>query len=243
VVEGVVTCEFGDLAAGVSANVRFVVGTPSVIPPGATITTSATVTDGDGEPTAPADSTTTLVPPTPGQSTGYVPPSGTLSTGADATPGDNTVASFTLPNTGEGAVISITSVPCAPGVCFGKTMTFSPFEGYDDPANPAKFSIAWDKSVRGSGLLSQLYALKETDTKYKIVPPCQAPPKQVKVWKGGKWVWEIKKFIQTLAAWFIGGRTGYADPSPCVDAKTLLSNGDLRFDTLFPSGDPSMRRR
>ena len=153
------------------------------------------------------------------------------------------MASFTLPNTGEGAVISLTSVPCAPGECFGKTVTFSPFTGYDDPANPAHFVITWDRSVRGTGLLSQLYVQKETSPEYKIVPPCDSPPRRERVWHGGRWHWEFHQFFHTFVGWIIGGHTGYASPSPCVDSKSILRNGDLRFDTLFLSGDPSARRR
>ena len=243
VVEGTVTCDLGDLAGGAGATVRFVITTPTTIPEGGTITTSATATVGEGSPTEPAESTTSLAPPTPGSASGFVPPGGTLSTGTDATATDNTVASFTLPNTGSGAAITITSVPCAPGVCLGKTMTFSPFTGYDDPAHPAKFSITWDKTVRGSGLFSQVYVLKENASEYHVVPPCQSPPQRVWVWSHGHWHWEIRQILQTIFAWFVGGHTGFASPSPCVDAKTVLRNGDLRFDTLFLSGDPSMRRR
>ena len=122
-------------------------------------------------------------------------------------------------------------------------MTFTPFTGYDDPANPARFTITWDKSVAGTGLLSELYVLKETSTSYQIVPPCRAAPTLERVRQGNRWVWVIRHVIETLTAWLLGGHTGYADPSPCVDEKSLLRNGDMRFDTLFLSGDPSMRRR
>jgi uncharacterized repeat protein (TIGR01451 family) len=244
VVEGAVTCALGDLAGGASAEVRFVVTTPTVIPPGGSITTSASASSGE-DTAGPAESSTTLLAPTPGTATGFVPPGGTLSTGTDATAADNTVASFSLPNTGPGAVITITSVPCAPGVCFGKTMTFTPFTGYDDPTNPARFTITWDRTVRGTGLLSQAYVLKEGETQFRIIPPCQELPKQVKVWdaKHKKWKWVLKELVSTIVDWLIGGRTGIAHPSPCVNRKDLLGNGDLRFETLFLSGDPSVRRR
>jgi hypothetical protein len=131
-------------------------------------------------------------------------------------------------------------------VCYGKTMTFSPFEGYDDPENPAKFSITWDRTVRGTGLLSQAYVLKETDTEFRLVPPCQELPTQVKVWDAKKkqWKWVVRKVLATILDWLVGGRTGIASPSPCVDRKTVLAQGgDVRFDLLFLSGDPGVRRR
>lgn len=232
VVEGTVTCELGDLAGGASANVRFVVSTPAVIPPGGTITTSATAQEGDGTPVGPAQSTTTLTPPTPGAASGYVPPGGTLTTGGDATPGNNTVASLTLPNSGDGAVVTLTSVPCAPGVCFGKTVTFNDFPGYDDPTKPIRFTTLYDRSVRGTGLLSQLYVLKDTDTQFRFIPPCTKP--------GEKTLLALARYLSGL---FIGGRSGVAVPSPCVNKKEQLKNGDLRYETLFTSGDPGVRRR
>jgi len=232
VVEGTVTCELGDLAGGASANVRFVVSTPAVIPPGGTITTSATAQEGDGTPVGPAQSTTTLTPPTPGAASGYVPPGGTLTTGGDATPGNDTVASLTLPNSGDGAVVTLTSVPCAPGVCFGKTVTFNDFPGYDDPTKPIRFTTLYDKSVRGTGLFSQLYVLKDTDTQFRFIPPCTKP--------GEKKLLALARYLSGL---LVGGRSGVAVPSPCVNKKEQLKNGDLRYETLFTSGDPGVRRR
>ncbi len=232
VVEGTVTCDLGDLAGGASANVRFVVSTPAVIPPGGTITTSATAQEGDGTPVGPAQSTTALSAPVPGQASGYVPPGGTLSTGGDATTANNTVASLTLPNAGEGAVVTLTSVPCAPGVCFGKTVTFNDFPGYDDPTKPIRFTTLYDKSVKGTGLLSQLYVLKDTDTQYRFIPPCTKPGEK-----------KLPALFRYLTGLLVGGRSGVAVPSPCVNKKEQLKNGDLRYETLFTSGDPGVRRR
>jgi hypothetical protein len=56
-------------------------------------------------------------------------------------------------------------------------------------------------------------------------------------------VWFHHHHQPTYWDWLLGGRTGYASPSPCVNLKTFIAGGDLRFDTLFLSGDPSMRRR
>jgi hypothetical protein len=232
VVAGTVTCQIGTLAGGAGANVRFVVATPGTIPPGGTITTSATARSGDSTPVGPAESTTSLVAPTPGSASGYVPPGGTLTTGGDATPGNDTVASLTLPNSGEGAVVNLTSVPCAPGVCFGKTVTFNDFPGYDDPTKPIKFETLYDKSVRGTGLLSQMYVLKENQTQYAFVPPCSKPGEK-----------KLLALVRYLGGLLVGGHSGIAVPSPCVDKKNVLKNGDLRILTLFTSGDPSVRRR
>jgi uncharacterized repeat protein (TIGR01451 family) len=243
VVSGVVTCTLGTIGGGGSANVQYVLRMPAAVPPGGTVSTSATATATGGATAGPAASVTTVTPVTPGQATGYVPPGGTITTGADATAGDNTVSSLTLPNTGPGAVVTLTAVPCASGVCNGKTVTFNSFPGYDDPAHPFKLTQTWDKTVAGNGYLSQLYVQKEGQTTFSVVAPCQPAPQLEKVWNGKKWIWRIKRFIVTLASWLVGGHTGYANPSPCVDAKTVLSNGDVRFETLFLSGDPSVRRR
>ena len=90
-----------------------------------------------------------MVPPTPGQAFGYVPPGGTISTGTTATPTNNTVASFTLPNTGPGSLIELRSETtgvatfCAGQQCSGKILFLSPFEGYRNPRSPAKLEITW----------------------------------------------------------------------------------------------------
>ena len=243
VVAGVVTCPIGTVGAGGSANVKFVLQAPGTVPVGGTFSTSATASATGGATAGPAVSATTVTAPAPGTATGYVPPSGTLTTGTDATPGDNTVSSLPLPNSGPGAVVTLTSVPCAPGVCNGKTVTFNDFPGYTDPAHPFKLTTIWDKSVAGNGLASQLYVQKAGQTTFTVVPPCQPAPQLEKVWDGKKWIWRIKQFIVTVASWFLGGHTGYANPAPCVDAKQILKNGDVRFDSLFLSGDPSVRRR
>ncbi|MGZ8753109.1 MAG: DUF11 domain-containing protein, partial [Acidimicrobiia bacterium] len=232
VVSSVVTCALGSLAGGASANVRFVVGTPTVIPPGGTITTSASAQEGEGEPVGPAESTTTLTPPTPGAASGYVPPGGTLSTGGDATAGNNTVTSLSIPNTGLGAVVTLTSVPCAPGVCLGKTVFWNDFPGYDDPTKPIKVVTTYDKSVAGHlGLLAPESVLKEGDTAYRVIPPCTKPGEK-----------KVLAFARYLLGLVIGGRSGIASPAPCSNKKDKLSNGDLRYESLFLSGDPGKRR-
>jgi len=240
---GVVTCTLGTIGGGGTATATFVLKTPAAVPSGGSISTSASATATGGASAGPANSTTTVTAATPGEAVGFVPPGGTLTTGTDATPGDNTVSSLTLPNTGPGAVVTLTSVPCAPGECLGKTVIFNDFAGYDDPARPFKLTQTWDKSVAGKGLLSQLYVKKDTATTFSIVPPCQPAPQLAKVWDGKKWIWRLKQFIVTVASWLVGGRTGYANPAPCVDSKQILSNGDVKFVTLFLSGDPGVRRR
>ncbi len=243
VVAGVVTCSLGTIPGGGSATATLVLKTAAAVPSGGSISTSASATASGGASAGPAVSSTTVTAATPGQAVGYVPPGGTLTTGADATPGDNTVSSLTLPNTGPGAVVTLTSVPCAAADCVGKTVIFNDFAGYDDPAHPFKLTQTWDKSVAGKGLLSNLYVKKDTATTFSIVPPCQPAPTLEKVWDGKKWIWRIKQFILTAATWLVGGHTGYANPAPCVDSKQVLSNGDVKFVALFLSGDPAVRRR
>ncbi len=231
VVSGAVTCTLGTVIAGGSANVKFVLQAPAAVPVGGTFSTSATTASSGGGSAGPAVSTTTVAAATPGTATGFIPPGGTLTTGADATTGDNTVSSLTLPNNGPGAVVTITSAPCASGTCLGKTVTWNPFPGYSDPTKPIKVVTIYDKSVAGLGLLQPEFVLKDGKTKYEAILPCSKP--------GEKKDLALARFLVGLVT---GGHTGIASPSPCSDVKEQLGNGDLRYTTLFLSGDPSKRR-
>jgi hypothetical protein len=161
-----------------------------------------------------------VVPPVPGTTAGFVAPGGSISLGTDATPTNNTVATFSLPNTGPGAPIVLRTETddvdtfCGGKPCSGKILFVSPFVGYDDPRQPARLTITWDRSVAGKGLESQLFVQKEPGGRIKRVFDCEP-----------------------------FHRTFLAVPSPCVRRKTKLCNGDIQFEVLLLSGDPRFARR
>jgi hypothetical protein len=202
-----------------------------------TITNHASVTSAQQASPVVADEPTHVVAPAPGAAAGYVPPGGSLSTGQTASPQQNTVATFSLPNTGTGAPIVIAQSSGATyceGPCTGQTVTVSTFAGYNDPKKPAKLLIRWDRSVFGRGLRSKTYVLKENQIVPAVVPECADDPSWTKV----------EKFIHTLLRLAGLGPWGTrAVPSPCVNKRFINADGDLSIEILYLSGDPSFGRR
>ena len=163
-----VVCHLGTLAAGGGgATIKSVVNVPGTVPPGGVVTITAAATSSGGG-SGSASSSATVQPPTPGQASGYVPPGGTLATGTTATPTDNTIISFTLPNSGPGAPITLRAENdptfrfCGGQACSGKTAFLSPFAGYGDSENPPSLTITWDRTVAGRGIFSDLYVQKDS---------------------------------------------------------------------------------
>jgi uncharacterized repeat protein (TIGR01451 family) len=244
-----VTCHLGALAGGAHATISAVIRVPGAVPPGGTVTTSSTGTSTQTGAVTPAASSVQVQAVTPGQAAGFVPPGGTLSTGTTASPQDNTVISFTLPNSGPGAPISLlaqtdaTLAFCGGQSCSGKTAFVSPFTGYSDPTLPASLKITWDKTVAGRGIFSQLYVQKATAGPVTTVPDCAARPQfdrhhhEVPGW----WAWWLW-FLLHLRDHF-GPHSGIANPSPCVNARSIDRNGDVTFEVLLLSGDPKFGRR
>ena len=186
VVANETTCALGTLAEGASTTVRAVFTLSAANPPGGTATTTATASSDQTAPaTVTATTTPVIIAATPGSISGFVPPGGTLATGVVATPEDNTIVSFTLPNTGVGTPITLSASDndadaatfCAGLPCSGKIIFVSPFVGYNDPLNPPHVRITWDASVFGNGLASTLYVLKEGMTAAVVVPECGVTPK------------------------------------------------------------------
>ncbi len=244
-----VTCHLGTInGGGGAATIRAVIMVPGAVPDGGTITTMAVGSSDQTGPTPPADADTTIAPQVPGQAQGFVPPGGTLSTGTTATPADNTIISFTLPNTGPGAPISLlaendsTLSFCGGQRCSGKTAFVSPFAGYEDPMNPAKVAITWDRTVAGRGLFSKLYVQKADGGPIVVVPDCAPRPRfdrhhhEYRGWWSW-WLWFLHRDS------LLGPHSGVADPSPCVDARSVDRHGDVRFEILLLSGDPKFGRR
>ena len=166
-----------------------------------------------------------------------MPPGGTLSTG-NATPADPTAASFTLPNTGSGTPITLTtevSTPtfCGNQVCRGKLLTLSPFGGgYDDPRHPPVLDISLDKSVvRHSGPAFRVWVQKEdTTTAPGLVPDCKSLNNHGHFW----WHWKWHRFNRG---------TKIAVPSPCVSRRYFDRQGDAHVEILVLQGDPKFGRR
>ncbi len=210
-------CLIGAIAPGANVGLDVVAQTP----PATAVSTIAVVTtvSSAGHPDVSSTAGPVTVPPAPGQAVGYVSPGGTISTGTTATPGNNTVASFTLPNSGPGALIELRSESagvatfCAGQACSGKILFVSPFEGYRNPRSPAKLKITWDKSVVGAGLNSKIYVQKAPGGPVTVVPTCQDTSHHIAI------------------------------PSPCIHEKTVYGSGDIQFEILLLSGDPRFARR
>jgi uncharacterized repeat protein (TIGR01451 family) len=257
-VEGAVTCALGTLAAGGgSATIRLLLRAPGTVPEGGTITTSGVASSDQTGPIEPgSDSSATVVDLTPGQASGFVPPGGTLSTGNVATPADNTIISFTLPDSGPGAPMELRAEPdptlmfCGGQACSGKTAFVLPFTGYEDPTQPPRVRITWDRSVRGRGVFSTIYVQKEENGPIVTVPECRPRRHDDDHHHHGRH-WR-QKHHRWLVWWFwwlfhrhdhLGPRSGIADPSPCVNARSVDRHGDVTFEILLLSGDPKFGRR
>ena len=113
--------------------------------------------------------TATVVAKSNTSSDGYVPPGGTLKVGPNSpTTGINTVAAFTLPNTGAGAPISLDTLAapagfCGGDSCRGKVVQLGDFEGYHDPLKPPALVLRFDKTVAVNKLVATVYAQKTPD--------------------------------------------------------------------------------
>ena len=235
---GVLICTVGTLASGASAEVRVVGTVPAAVPAGGTITATALVVSNENSAGVNASATGTVQARVAGQATGFVPPGGTLRTGVEATPADNTVLAFTLPNAGVGTPITLAAEAspatfCAGLPCVGKVAFVSDFAGYNDPTKPPKLDITWDKTVFGRGLRSEIYVQKANETPVRV-PDCKPRPE----WN------RLTRFASALlAALRLGPHSGFASPSPCVNARSVDRHGDLTFEILLLSGDPRFGRR
>lgn len=234
-------CALGTIPAGGSVAIPVVVRVPAGFPPGqfapaATVTSDQTGTD----PAGPLPGSTVQAP-TGGQAAGFVPPGGSITTG-DATPQNPTAATFTLPNTGSGTPITLTtevSTPtfCGNQLCRGKLLTLSPFGGgYDDPRHPPVLDISLDKSqVFRFGPAFRVWVQKENSTGPPVlVPDCKTGRDRDRDRDHFWWNWKWHK-------WFRGARI--AIPSPCVSRRYFDRNFDSHVEILILQGDPKFGRR
>lgn len=231
------TCSLGTIPANGSVAIPVTVRVPPGFPPGPFAPSATVTSDQSGtDPAGPLPGST-VVAPTGGQAFGFVPPGGTLSTG-NATPENPTAASFTLPNSGEGAAISLTTEPstpifCGNQLCRGRLLTLSPFGGgYDDPRKPPVLDISLDKSVvRRFGPAFRVWGQKEdVNAPPFLIPDCQSLRKHGHFW----WHWKWHKFKK-------GNKI--AVPSPCVSRRYFDRNGDSHTEILVLQGDPKFGRR
>ena len=222
-----VTCTIGDLAAGASATIKALIQTPSTPPEGGTFSATTTAQGVEAPSGVSSTATTTETASNPTQSSGYVPPGGTLVLGGPV-------------NTGAGAPITLAANPpppafCGGTSCRGQVVDLSSFAGYSDPLNPPSITLQYDKSVVGHGLLAalfaQVYIQKTPGGPITLVPPCGPRPG-----------WNLLQRLFSLLEQFLGfgPHSGYAVPSPCVDAKIVLPNGNLSIRVLVLSGDPKI---
>jgi hypothetical protein len=217
-------------------SVPVVVTVPSDFPPGVFVPTAAMSSDQSGGVSAGPLPGTDVAAPTGGQASGFVAPGQTLTTG-NASPEFPTAASFTLPNAGPGAPISLTTEPapegfCGPAPCVGSVLTLSPFVGYEDPRRPPILDLSLDRTlVRESGPAFRVYVQKEDQTVAPVlVPNCLERKHHGWVW------WKHKRFHHKRG-------TRVAIPSPCVSRRYFDRNGDSHVRILVLSGDPKFSRR
>jgi hypothetical protein len=235
---GTVTCTIGDLAAGSSATIKGLFQTPGSPPEGGTfsVVTTAKTSDTLGSVSSTANATQTSA--NPGQSGGYVPPGGSIQLGpVIANPTNNTVAEFTLPNTGAGDPITLAANPPPPGFCGqncrGSVVDLSNFVGYTNPLQAPDIELRFDKSI-SKGLTGKLFVQKFPGGPITQIPYCSPRP---------GWTKDQKKFSKLITKLGYGPHTGYASPSPCIDAKSIAQDGDLIIDVLVLSGDPRIGYR
>jgi hypothetical protein len=231
------TCSLGTIPASGTVTIAVVVTVPAGFPTGVFAPTAAVASTESGNAQFGDLPGSNVVAPGNGQAFGFVAPGGTLTTG-DATPANPTAGTFTLPNTGGGVPISLTTEPttptyCGGSPCRGRLLTLSPFGGgYDDPMNAPKLDISLDRSVvRRYGPSWQVWVQKEDSTVApQLVPDCRSVPVKTKYKKWGHWFWNVK-FKKV------------ADPSPCVSKRYFDCNGDSHVEILVLSGDPKFGRR
>ena len=244
-----VTCHLGAIASGANATIKAVIRAPGAVPPGGTVTTSSTATSTQTGAVAPASSSVQVAAATPGQASGFVPPGGTLATGTTATPQDNTIISFTLPNSGPGAPIALLAENDATlRFCGGRPVqredrVRQPVRGLQrsEPAGVAEDHLGPDGG-RPRDLLEALRAegagrAGRDRARLRGAAPVRSHHRELRGW----WGWFIWWLLHLHD--HFGPHSGIANPSPCVNARSIDRNGDVTFEVLLLSGDPKFARR
>ncbi len=216
---GPVDCTLGPLAVGASAQAELIVTSPGTVPGSGTITNSAVATPGSN----PAGTqVTTVEAPVDGVSKGFVSPGGSLTID-----GDNP-ATLSLPNTGDGAPVVITQGDGSfcNGPCDGPFTEIQPFGGYSDPNNPIALELTYNFPSSPTSLTDAATAYGATI--YKNTDP------------GNPGLGSVVPYCSVLGS-------GAANPSPCVDGKSIsqptLNTFVVTFKILYLSGDPKFAKR
>jgi hypothetical protein len=254
-----ITCDLGTIAGGGTATVTTLVTVPAGFAPGTFAPTATSASDQTGTSDFTDLPGTQVVAPGGGQAGGFVPPGGTVTTGP-ATAENPTAGAFTLPDTGAGVPITLTTEPTTPTYCGGqpcrgRLLTLSPFGGgYTDPRNPPMLDLSIDRSiVKQSGPSWNVWVQKEDPNAAPVkVPDCKTEiwwtktKVQEKVWHPGwwshghwhpgswswEWHWKWDLHVQKVAK-----------PSPCVAKRFIDKNGDSHTLVYVLSGDPKFGRR
>jgi uncharacterized repeat protein (TIGR01451 family) len=211
-----VDCGLGALAVGASAEVKLVVTLPSTVPDGGTVTNTAVATPGTN---VVATEDTTVEAPVDGVSKGFVIPGGSITIdGPDP-------ATLSLPETGDGAPVTITqgAGTFCDGPCNGTATTISDFAGYTDPNHPIHITLTYAFPDSPTSLFDAASAFG--DTIYKNtdpdnpsvgspVPVCPTP--------------------------------GIATPHPCLSSRGITQPSPnsflVTFEIVYLSGDPRFAR-
>lgn len=252
-----ITCSLGTIPAGGSVTIPVVVTVPAGFPVGVFAPDATVASDQSGGGDFADLPGSNVVAPGGGQAFGFVAPGQTLTTGP-ATPANPTGGSFTLPNTGGGVPITLTTEPttptyCGGAPCRGRLLTLSPFGGgYTDPGNAPKLDISLDKSiVQQFGPSWTVWVQKEDTTAPPVkVPDCKVETTWTKHWHPGYWDkgywhhghWHHGEWHSGWWHWEKTTKT-IAKPSPCVSKRYFDKQGDSHVEILVLSGDPKFGRR
>jgi uncharacterized repeat protein (TIGR01451 family) len=232
---GPVTCQLGTIAPGASIDAVLVVKTPATMPAGNTITTTAEASPAGA--TSSATNVTDLIPADAAITSGFVLPGGSITTGG------RSPATVTLPNTGTGAPITVTqaySDACG-GPCPHPDTTVADFPGYDDPNHPVRLVLDYEYP---DDIVGAAVAFASANIyKFDFVNPdlllgdCLDNP---------AWTASEKAAAAARRAQRLGTQSGIANPSACVDSRTISAAGNVytvSFEVLYLSGDPVFKKR
>ena len=257
------TCSLGTIPGGGSVTIPVLVTVPAGFAPGTFAPTATSASDQTGPSEFGELPGSQVVAPGGGQAGGFVPPGGTITTGP-ATPANPTGGTFTLPNTGAGVPITLTTEPTTPTYCGGlpcrgRLLTLSPFGGgYDDPRNPPMLDISLDHSVvQQFGPSWNVWVQKEDPN----VAPKKVPDCKTEFW-GPSTRSRSRSGTPGTGAGSLGPRSlgpgplglgvalevaaqveKVAKPSPCVAKRYFDKDGDSHTLIYVLSGDPKFGRR
>ncbi|HEX4490683.1 MAG TPA: choice-of-anchor L domain-containing protein [Acidimicrobiia bacterium] len=232
-----VVCYLGDLTSGASATIQVVVNVPSSGSESGTFNVSTNATSDEvPAPGVTSEASTNVASSSSDSVSGYVPPGGSIDLGPGK-PSDNTptVASFALPGSGAGAQMTLDTETaptgfCGGSACRGDLLGLTDFSGYTNPKSPAVLQIRFDRSIATHGANVKLYVQKSPEGPITPIAYCGPRP---------HWTHAQIHYSRVLQRNGLGPHSGYAVPSPCINAKKL-TNHWLQVQILLLSGDPKI---